>query len=370
MTSVLGIINLHDGPHLGPLTEHRPLCAVSFLGRYGLIDFSLSNFTNSHISKVFILIEENIHAVREHIQDGSIWIHNTKTGFQRGLLNEKFIMNKKFNTDVANLSNHYSIISEVESDYVVITPPFFLSSFDYKKMIDAHIASKKDMSIAYIHVAKNQMDFVNCDEIKVEDNLVKSFSSYTGNSQADISLETYVINRKTFNEFVENYKNISLLFSLRQLIRYYLENNLITINAYHFKGFVVPILSFDGYVKQSMNLLAYNKRQKLFLPGWPIYTTTHNTPPAFYSDEAKVTNSFIANGSIIKGTVKNSIISRDVTIESGSIISDCIVFSRSIIKDGTHLSNVLVDKNVLISTKKTVNGEKNQYLYIPVGAKI
>ena len=81
-----------------------------------------------------------------------------------------------------------------------------------------------------------------------------------------------------------------------------------------FDGYVVPILSYEHYVRHSFELLDYEKRQKLFVEGWPIYTTTHNTPPALYGDRAVVSNSFIANGCVIKGKVKNSILSRDVVV--------------------------------------------------------
>ena len=83
MSSVLGICNLHDCPRLGRLTAKRSIGAVTFLGRYGLIDFALSNFSNSGIDKVAILVENYSHSIRTHVLNGNAWINNTKTGFQK-----------------------------------------------------------------------------------------------------------------------------------------------------------------------------------------------------------------------------------------------------------------------------------------------
>ena len=86
MSKILGICNLHDTPSMGQLTKTRPLGSLSFLGRYGLMDFTLSNFSNSEIDRMVILAENNISAVRNHTLEGNIWINNTRTGFLRILL--------------------------------------------------------------------------------------------------------------------------------------------------------------------------------------------------------------------------------------------------------------------------------------------
>ena len=81
MNKILGICNLHDSPSLGQLTKTRPLGALSFLSRYGLMDFTLSNFSNSDINRIVILTEFNSTAVHNHTRQGDVWINNTKTRF-------------------------------------------------------------------------------------------------------------------------------------------------------------------------------------------------------------------------------------------------------------------------------------------------
>ena len=119
-----------------------------------------------------------------------------------------------------------------------------------------------------------------------------------------------------------------------------------------------------------MDLLFYENRKQLFKEDWPIYTTTHNTPPAIYGENAKVCNSFIANGSNIQGTVINSIISRDVVVEKGAVVKNCILFSGTKVGKDSQLEYVVADKNVKIKEVKEVSGEEDHYTYISFGANI
>ena len=370
MAKVFGLCNLHDAPALGKLTEKRPIGTVSFLGRYGLMDFALSNFSNSGIDRVGILVDRSMHSVISHVRDGSIWINNTKTGSQRIFFNEN-IPSKKFNTDINNLlANHLHFETE-DVDYVVVAPAFFLMSIDFRKYIEKHIESGHDISVIYKKVKNAKETFLNCDVIKVENRLVNGFSVNAGRAkEANISLETFIFNFKTFVELINQSRDISTLFNIRDLVNYCATNGLYKVNAFSFDGYVAPILTFDDFCKCSMELLSYENRKELFKEDWPIYTTTHNTPPALYGADAKVCNSFVANGSNIQGTVINSVISRDVVIEKGAVVKNCILFSGTHVGKDSRLQYVVADKNVKIKEVKVVEGEPEHYIYMSFGANI
>ena len=371
MKSVLGICNLHDSPSLGALTDNHPLGAISFLGRYGLMDFTLSNFSNSGIDRVYILVENKSHAVKTHVQDGHVWINNTKTGFQRILLNEKAVNNPLFNTDVANIRENKQFFDEIKADIVVIAPAFYLSSMDFRPLIEKHVASGAELSVVYKKVNEEKADFVDCDTVLLNGDNVKAFGTCNKRKgEANISLETFILNRACFERLVESSKSVSELFGFRKLIPYLLEQGEVMVNGIEFTGCVIPIISFDSYVKQSFNLLSYLNRQKLFLEDWPIYTTTHNTSPSLYGKKAQVKNSFVANGSIINGKVENSIISRDVVIEEGTEVIDSIIFSHSEIGKNIVIEKAVLDKNVKVFAAKEVNKGGKRVVYIPQGANL
>ncbi len=371
MKKVIGICNLHDDPHLGLLTENRPCGSVSFLGRYGLVDFTLSNFSNSHIDNVFVLVKNGILQMRNHIGSGAIWTNNTRRGFIKLLFNERGIFSPKFDTDIANIKLNMNI-EYLNFDYAVIAPSFMLASIDYRPIIDAHEESGADITIVYSHMNTTDEDFINCDKLKIDKKgKILSIDTNLGkSSEADISLESFIINKNVLMKILEDTPKISELYNLRQMINYYSKNEQLDMHAYEFKGYVAPILSFEHYVKTSFELLDYENRKQLFLDDWPIYTTTHNTPPSLYKETSQVKNSFIANGSVIKGKVINSIISREVVIEKGAVVKNCIIFTRSEIGENVKMEYVLADKSVKISTVKELKGEEDNVLYIRQGVKI
>ena len=371
MKTAIGFINLHENPDLGKLTERRPLAAVTFLGRYGLIDFALSNFSNSNIYKTEILVERNLDSIRSHIQLGNIWVLNTRTGFLRAVINEKGLINPSDNTDIANIIENVppDVISE---DYVVVASPQFLMSIDYRDVLKEHGDSGAGITVVYTKT-KEGKEYPNCNRLIIDsDNTVRKFmKSVKGEEEENISLESYVFSKEVFMGLLRFSREISnTTGTLKKMVELYANNRMTKVVAYRFKGAVYPVLSLNQYITQSFKMLNNTNRKTLFLPNWPIYTTPHNTPPACYGAFADVQNSFVANGAIIKGKVKNSIISRDVVIGEGAEVSDCILFTRSEVGKDVKLQYVVTDKNVSIIDVKNLTGDQEDYLLISKGAKI
>ena len=371
MARVMGIVDLHNEPALGELTANRPLGTVTFLGRYGLIDFALSNLSNSGINIIPILVDEGIGFIRSHIRDGNIWINNTKIGFIRLIMNEKAVNNPIFNTDVNNITANHGIFDGLDFDYVIVTNAYYLYSFDFNNLIHAIEHNNADIMMLYSSRTDADKDFENAYALKLDGNRIVDVKRNNGiNKFADISLGTYIFKAKVLHDIIKNAHEISALYTLRDLVNYAIRNRSYNIQGYKFDGYVVPVLSLESYVKHSFKLLDYETRRKLFLPDWPIYTTSHNTPPALYLENAEVKNSFIANGSVINGKVENSILSRDVIIEKGAEVKNSIIFTHTTVGEKVKLSYVVSDKRVLIKETKSLKGNKDEIITIPQGAKL
>lgn len=373
MRNVVGIVNLHDSPHLGPLTMSRPLGATTFLGRYGLMDFTLSNFSNSGIDRVAVLAESDFHSIRDHLNSGNVWVNNTKLGFQRILTNEALLSVSKFNTDIANMKVNKKIFFRDNTDYVIVAPSFMLMSYDYHELLNKHIESGADVTVLCKHLDNNvDREFFNCDVVSIDnEGNVDNFSTNTcRKKEVDISLESFIFNKAALETIINASNEVSLLYSLRKMVGYFAKNKLLKVKPCFFDGYVVPILSFEHYVRHSFALLDYEERCKLFRNDWPIYTTTHNTPPARYGEHANVTNSFVANGCIINGKVKNSILSRGVKVDEGASVEDSIIFTRSEIGANVKIKYVVADKRSKLVELKKVAGEKDNMLYIGKGEQV
>ncbi len=371
MANVIGICNLHNSPKLGKLTEQRPLGATSFLGRYGLIDFTLSNFSNSGIDRIAILCEENVTAIRDHIRSGNIYINNTKTGYIRILTNEKMI-GTPYNTDVNNMVANSLYIGQISPEYAVIAPAHFLMNIDYRDIIKAHEESGAEITVLYTHRTDSDKEFLNCDVVELnKKGEVEKFTYNDGHTkERDISLDIYVINFDLLRTMVNSGHKISSLYGIKQLVAHYANHHRADIHGFEFKGYVVPILSLEHYVKYSFELLDYQNRLKLFSDDNPVYTSTHDTPPALYGADAEVKNSFIANGCIVKGKVENSILSRNVRVHKGAKLKNCIVFTGSSIGRDTDLSYVVINQKVKVKEVKELKGDKDHIVVIGEGENI
>ena len=223
-----------------------------------------------------------------------------------------------------NLTNYINrgeqAAGNLDFDYAVIAPTHMLSSMDYRPIIEAHEKSGAQVTAVYKHTSEASKEYLGCDKYKFNaDGIITSVKRNIGRTdEADISLSTFIINKRILRKILNDSSKISQLYTIQDMLNFYIDEDTIKVHGYEFSGMVVPILTLEDYVNKSLGLLNYHVRNQLFLPDWPIYTSTHNTPPALYGEKAVVENSFVSNGSRIKGTVINSILSRDVIVEEGA----------------------------------------------------
>lgn len=366
MYRVIGFCNLHNSPSLGELTNSRPLASTSFLGRYAFIDFVLSNFANSGIDEVGILVHDHIRSINKHLGSFNSWSINTKTGSRIIMQNEQYTASSQYNHDLNNIRNNDWFLYQSKADYVVIAPVHFVMSIDYRKVIDAHIASHADVTLVYTKVQDARHHFIGCDSLKFFNGRVAHMSQNFGEfNQADISLETYVMSKTMLDKILRDVKTISSVFSLNDYISY--RCNQLNIQPYEYQGYVRCFDSLNHYLEYSLDLLNYSSRQQLFLPHWPIYTVTHDTPPTKYGDNAEVSNSFIANGAVIDGIVEDSIISRSVVVREGAHIKHSIVLTDSIVTSDINLEYCIIDKYSRVIHTKQLKGTSEEPLYVKQG---
>ncbi|HKM11217.1 MAG: glucose-1-phosphate adenylyltransferase subunit GlgD [Bacilli bacterium] len=368
---VIGFLNLHHSPSLGPLTADRPLASTSFLGRYAFMDFTLSNFTNSRIDEVGILIQTKPRSILKHLGSNNTWNTNTKTGFEIIMYNEEAIGNKRYNNDFANIRANDWVLKRSDADYVIVAPAHFIMAIDYREVLAQHIASHAQITLVYTPATNARNHFIGSDVLTLnEEKLVSEIRPNKGTvNKANISLETYVINRAKFIELMEKAATISSFFCLHDIVSYTCGTTE-RVNTYAYHGYVRCFDSLEHYVEYSMELLDYSNRAKLFRADWPIYTVTHDTPPTRYLPEANVRNSFIANGAHIQGNVRNSIISRGVVVGANSKVSNAIILSSTVIGENIEIDHVIIDKYCKIRHAKSLKGEKGKPLYIKQGDQI
>jgi len=368
MYKVMGLCNLHHSPELGELTANRPLASTSFLGRYALIDFTLSNFSNSDIDDVGILVKHGARSILKHLGSANVWKANTKLGFEAIMFNEKMVNNPRYNHDLNNIRANDWVFFDRAPDYFVIAPVHFLMPIDFRRVIEEHIKNKAELTLVYAPVTNGKSNFIGSEVVTLDANgLVSGIHENKGTvDEIDVSLETYVINRATLWELMKRAAATSSFFGLNDIIGYCCRKGE-KVHSFKHEGYVRCFDSLSHYLAHSLELLNYGVRRQLFKPDWPIYTVTHDTPPAKYGLTAEVKDSFIANGAIVNGTVERSIISRSVKVEEGAMVRNSIILTDTVIGKGLVLDNVVVDKYAHLTHAQVIQGEPDEPLYIKQG---
>ncbi len=361
----LGIISFEDSTaNIEGLVDHRPVPAIAFMGRYRVVDFILSNMTNSGIGNVQIYCKEKPRNLIEHLGDGKHYNINSKRGKLRLLYGEKNFSSEVYNHDVANYMLNMQYIEEDPNPYVVIAPSYFIYSLDFNDVLEQHIESKADITMCYASVKDAKTSFLGCDVVKLDKfKTVKSIEKNRGKlKNQTVSLEAYVMSKKLFIELVRKAAETSSLYWFKDVLADSVEE--LNVKGYQVKGYVACLNSLPEFFRVSMELIDYDKANQLFKPGWPIYTQTNDSCPTTFTENSKVKHSIVANGSVIDGTVENSIISRGVTVCKGAVVKNCILLPDAYIGENAKLDHVVVDKYAIVHHVKKLEGTDAAPVYV------
>ena len=373
MKGVIGFINCHISPELGILTKERPLASSPFLGRYAFIDFALSNYCNSDIDNVGILVKNHQRSILKHLGNMMSWVENTKISHETIFYNEKGILNPAYNSDINNIKENDWVLYDVDADYLVFMPAHIVMRIDLRPILEEHIKRGEDITVVYKNIddANESFETESIFDIGKDGYLKKISKNRGGRKKASVSLSTWIINRSVLTDIVTNHhQRVDASFGMREILGYLLENGIYKIHAHEFHGFARCFSSFKHYVDYSFEMLDHSKAKQLFNSDWPIYTITHDTSPALYGEKASVKNSFVSNGCIVEGKVEGSILCRNVKIGKKSCVKNSIVLSNVSVSDNVKLENVIVDKYAKIQPNRTLEGKEDDILYISQGANL
>lgn len=371
MSSVLGIVNF-PGTHVKVkgMQEYRPLAAFSFLGRYRMIDFPLSNMTNSGIEEIQIYLKNRPRSVYSHVGTGRHYNLNSKRGGLAILYGENQPESEFYNTDLASFKANYNLIKKSNKEYVVIAPSYMVCSIDLDKVLKEHTESGADVTCVYKAVDDAKSRFIDCDVLNLNKQKgVLSFDKNRGKfKNRNISMETYVLSKKLFLELIEEAIKTSTLYWFRDILSDKCEE--LDIRGYQYRGYLAAITDLTSYYEANMELLDPEVAKDVFKEEWQIYTRTNDSAPTRYLEDSHIQSSVLSNGCEIEGTVRNSVIGRGCTVKKGAVITNAVICPGVYIGEDVVLDNVVVDKEVVIKTVKSVKGICGSPAYVRKGDKI
>ena len=371
MTAV-GLIfsNIHD-TSIPELTRMRTIGSVPFAGRYRLIDFALSSMVNSGISKIGIVTHNNYQSLLDHLGNGKDWDLARRSGGIKILppyisAYDNAAANKYYTSRLEALMGTVNFLSRCNEEYIVMSDCDVICNIDLGDVINKHAETGADITFvtkkdALVGVGKDEQSLTL---IKADENgnvYDVTSGKYDGESQLYINI--MVMKRQYLLNVVENAISHGHHSFLHDIIMPSVGKAKYMI--YEYDGFYAHIGSMAGYFECSMKLLENDARERLFgIKNRPVLTKVRNSAPTRYCEGAKVTNSVVAEGCVIEGTVENSIIFRGVKVGKGAVVKNSILFQDTYVCEGASLNCVIADKNVIIKDGRNLSGHETMPFYI------
>ncbi|MGN0397960.1 MAG: glucose-1-phosphate adenylyltransferase subunit GlgD [Candidatus Fimimorpha sp.] len=369
--NALGIIFPNSYDSLVPeLVGERLMASIPFASRYRMVDFVLSSMVNCGIDNVSIIVRKNYHSLMDHLGSGREWDLTRKNG---GLnivppFAEKTV--KIYNGRVEALASILSFLKDQKEKYVVMSDANIAVNFDFNALIDAHIASGADVTVAYakqkIPVSAIEAEVASSDLYYTlnlnEDgrvNEIKINSKKAG--VQNFSMNIYVIDRELLidqisSAFVHGYVYFERDILAPQLDKLY-------VQAFEYDGYIARISDMKSYFDENMKMLDNANVDALF-GGNSIYTKIRDDNPTRYIQGAKVKNIMAADGCVIEGEVENSILFRGVKVGKGAKVKNCVLMQDTVIEEGANVEYIISDKNVTITSGKEVKGTDTFPVYV------
>ena len=249
-------------------------------------------------------------------------------------------------------------------------PVEVLSNIDLKAVIDAHVASGKDVTVvtkAGICNGEKKIDLA----LKVEDGEIKDMAvDYVAPADYVASMDIFVLSKNFLVKSVKALIARDKFHMDRDLVMGGWNRGIVSVNTYEFEGVAMFNESVEEYYANSMSLVKKEVRADLFGGTHPVYTKVRDRVPTYYGEGCEVEDSLIADGCIIDGEVEDSILFREVTIAKDAEVENCIIFNDAVIGEGAELKYAILDKNVTVTPGAKLIGTKKNPIIVKRGETV
>ena len=356
------IISFDNDSDMRELAEHRPVSSIPFSGRYRIIDFMLSNFVNSGCTQVGILMRDKYQSLMDHLGSGKDWDLARKRGGMMMFPPNAFalksspLVTENYHTSLEALGSISDMLNKNKSEHVLICSADIVANIPLDEVMKEHKKSEADVTIVCTKNPEGGAFDMFLDlspRHEVED--IRNGDNMGGKCKYK-SMGIYIMKRKYLQSLLSDCVTHNLCSFERDAMQHVFKRG-DKVHGYVFDKYSAKIENVKGYFSASMDMLDKDIRDQVFLENRPILTKIYDEAPTYYGEDAEVSDSLIADGSRIEGTVKNSIIFRGCTIAKDAVVKDSIVLPNSSIGEGVELSYVVTDKGVTVrENRKMVGG--------------
>ena len=339
-----------QGSRLKMLTKNTAKPAIPFGGKYRIIDFTLSNCSNSGIDTVGVLTQYQPLALNSHIGVGVPWDLDRNSGGVTLLPPYMDESGGDWYKGTANaIYQNTNFIDSYDPEYVLILSGDHVYKMDYSKMLHFHKEKFADATIAVIEVPIEEAPRFGIMNT-TSDNKIYEFEEKPQNPKNNMaSMGVYIFNWKFLKNFLkddENNKHSSNDFG-KNIIPAMLKSEK-KLYAYPFKGYWKDVGTIKSLWQANMDLIDDNNELNIHDETWKIYSINPTNPAQYIGPNAKVTNSLVVEGCIVLGEVSNSVLFQGVTVGKNSKISNSVIMPNTKIADNVIVNKAIIGNNVII----------------------
>ncbi|MBZ9617332.1 glucose-1-phosphate adenylyltransferase [Clostridium estertheticum] len=360
-----------QGSRLKQLTKLTAKPAVPFGGKYRIIDFSLSNCSNSDIDTVGVLTQYQPLALNSHIGIGAPWDLDRRNGGVSLLPPYQSEDGGNWYKGTADaIFQNTNYIDSFDPEYVLILSGDHIYKMDYSKMLDYHKEKGADVTISVIEVPHDQ-----CSRFGImntsEDDSIYEFEEKPEQPKSNLaSMGVYIFSWSALRQLLkeDSQDEISSHDFGKNIITKML-NNEQKLFAYHFKGYWRDVGTIESFWSANMDLLSDDNKLDIHDDKWRIYTVNPMLPPQYIGPDAIINNALLNEGCTVLGEVNNCVLFQDVHVGKGSKISNSVILPNTKIGNNVVIDKAIIGSDVVIRRNSYI-GNGRDIIVIEKGREI
>lgn len=356
-----------QGTRLYALTASVAKPAVSFGAKYRIIDFPLSNCTNSGIDTVGVLTQYQPLILNEYVGNGEPWDLDRTYGGVHTLPPYQAKTGGEWYKGTANaIYQNLHFLDEFDSEHVLILSGDHIYKMDYSKMLSEHIANKADCTIAVIDVEPEEASRFGILDFDAKTNRIKSFEEKPKQPKSNhASMGIYIFRKEVLvRMLVEDEKDPTSSNDFGKNIIPKMIDGGAGMYAYLFQGYWKDVGTVTSLWEANMDLLGDKPLMNLNDATFKIYSRNRALPPSYIAPGGKVLNSLMTSGCEIYGTVVNSVLGEGVTVEKGAEIYDSVIMRGTRVGKGTVVRYGMIDENCMLGDGSRIGDEQSDKYHI------
>lgn len=353
-----------QGSRLGSLTSSIAKPAVSFGGKYRIIDFGLSNCVNSGIDTVGILVQYKPLVLNKYVGTGESWDLAVADGGVHILPPYAGETGGEWYEGTADAIYHnIDFIDLYDPEHVLILSGDHIYKMDYNKMLQEHVDRNADLTVSVIEVPWEEASRFGIMTADDEGKIVK-FTEKPKEPDSNLaSMGIYIFSWKSLRKaLLEDHENKESSHDFGKDLIPKMLNEGKGLYVYRFEGYWRDVGTVQSYYDSQMDLMDDVQNINVFNKDSRVFSNSNIYPPQYLGPDANIGKSLICNGCTVYGTVKHSIIGTGAVIGEGTVIEDSIVLPNAIVGRNCRVTKAIINEGMVVGDNETVGSADGEVI--------